>query len=78
MAYRYFHAVSIKVGEDAAQTLDAALAAATRQLDEQIRGGALDPRAVRLSGISHAHTLNSNECGLICAEVSVIVGCEYC
>jgi hypothetical protein len=72
-----FHAVSIKVGEDAAETLDAALTSATQQLDEQIRGGGLDQGAVRLSGISHAHTLTSNGCGLICAEVSVIASCEY-
>ena len=77
MAYRCFHAVSIKVGEDAAEALDAALATATRQLDEQIRGGALDPAAVRLSAISHAHTLSPNGSGQICAQVSVILSCEY-
>jgi hypothetical protein len=77
MAYRCFHAVSITVGEDAAAALDAALATATRQLDEQIRGEAFDPAAVRLSGISHSHTMTSNGSGQFCAQVSVIVGCEY-
>jgi hypothetical protein len=78
MAYRCFHAVSVTVGKDAAEALDAALATATRQLDEQIRGEALDPAAVRLSGISHSHTMSSNGSGQCCAQVSVIVGCEYC
>jgi hypothetical protein len=77
MAHACFHAVSIKAGRDPAGALNAALAAATRLLDQQIYDAETNLDSFRLSGISHAHTLSSDGNGAVRAEVTAIASYEY-
>lgn len=77
MAHASFHAVSIKAGPDPAGALNAALATATRLLDEQVREAESSLETFRLSGISHSHTVTTTPNGSTRAEVTAIASYEY-
>lgn len=77
MSHASFHAVSIKTGHDPAGTLSAALATATRVLQQQFREAETKLDDFRLGAISHAHTLMATPDGLTRVVVTAIAGYEY-
>jgi hypothetical protein len=70
-------AISFRDGKNSQEALNAAMATATRLLQEQVREAENNLQSFRLSGISHAHTLTTSSDGATHAVVTAIASYEY-